>query len=179
MLKWRPLIAVCPGTFMLLLDVTIVVVAMPEIASALDASLSGLQWVLDIYALTLAALLLGGGGTLGQAVLDDGSSWSGLTAGLVVAGLGVGLVNPSVANAALASVPVENAGMAGGGAEGLDGVVPADRLHSAFATGLDTANAVAGGFGLLAAVLVLVLVRTPRTGAQPDPTPGSAAVRTG
>ncbi|WP_063798117.1 MFS transporter [Streptomyces sp. 150FB] len=61
MRKWGPLVAVCLGTFMLLLDVTIVIVALPGMATGLDASLSGLQWVIDIYALVLAALLLGAG----------------------------------------------------------------------------------------------------------------------
>ena len=56
--KWWTLIAVCTGTFMLLLDVTIVNVALPSIQRALDASFSDLQWVVDAYALTLAALLL-------------------------------------------------------------------------------------------------------------------------
>ncbi|MEV5601217.1 MFS transporter [Streptomyces sp. NPDC052299] len=59
MRKWGPLTAVCLGTFMLLLDVTIVIVALPDMAGALDASLSDLQWVIDGYALALAALLLG------------------------------------------------------------------------------------------------------------------------
>ncbi|MBY8887637.1 MFS transporter [Streptomyces sp. PTM05] len=61
MRKWGPLTAVCLGTFMLLLDVTIVTVALPDMAKALHASLSDLQWVIDIYALALAALLLGAG----------------------------------------------------------------------------------------------------------------------
>ncbi|NKI43758.1 MFS transporter [Streptomyces physcomitrii] len=59
MRKWGPLTAVCLGTFMLLLDVTIAIVALPDMARALDASLSDLQWVIDGYALALAALLLG------------------------------------------------------------------------------------------------------------------------
>ncbi|MFC4043414.1 MFS transporter [Dactylosporangium siamense] len=61
MRKWSPLIAVSIGTFMLLVDVTIVTVALPAIAGDLHASLDGLQWVLDGYALALAALLLGAG----------------------------------------------------------------------------------------------------------------------
>jgi EmrB/QacA subfamily drug resistance transporter len=61
MRTWGPLTAVCLGTFMLLLDVTIAVVALPDMARALDASLSDLQWVMDGYALALAALLLGVG----------------------------------------------------------------------------------------------------------------------
>jgi EmrB/QacA subfamily drug resistance transporter len=59
--KWWTLIAVCIATFMLLLDITIVNVALPEIERALDASFADLQWVIDAYALTLAALLLTGG----------------------------------------------------------------------------------------------------------------------
>ncbi|CAM5729859.1 MFS transporter OS=Streptomyces fumanus OX=67302 GN=GCM10018772_58770 PE=4 SV=1 [Streptomyces fumanus] len=61
MRAWGPLTAVCLGTFMLLLDVTIAVVALPDMARGLDASLSDLQWVMDGYALALAALLLGAG----------------------------------------------------------------------------------------------------------------------
>jgi EmrB/QacA subfamily drug resistance transporter len=61
MRKWMPLIAVCLGTFMLLVDVTIVTVALPDMAVGLSASFSSLQWVIDIYALTLAALLMGMG----------------------------------------------------------------------------------------------------------------------
>ncbi|MER5198968.1 MFS transporter [Streptomyces sp. NPDC002755] len=63
MRTWGPLTAVCLGTFMLLLDVTIVIVALPDMARALHASLSDLQWVVDGYALALAALLLGAGAT--------------------------------------------------------------------------------------------------------------------
>jgi EmrB/QacA subfamily drug resistance transporter len=56
--KWWTLIAVCVGTFMLLLDVTIVNVALPEIQTSLKSSFTDLQWVVDAYALSLAALLL-------------------------------------------------------------------------------------------------------------------------
>jgi EmrB/QacA subfamily drug resistance transporter len=59
--KWWTLLAVCTGTFMLLLDVTIVIVAQPAIQSGLHASFSEVQWVLDAYALTLASLLLTSG----------------------------------------------------------------------------------------------------------------------
>jgi EmrB/QacA subfamily drug resistance transporter len=59
--KWWTLVAVCLGTFMLLLDITIVNVALPDIQQALQSSFSGLQWVVDAYALTLAALLLTAG----------------------------------------------------------------------------------------------------------------------
>lgn len=45
-------------TFMLVLDITVVLVALAEIQAGLHASLSGIQWVIDAYALTLAAFLL-------------------------------------------------------------------------------------------------------------------------
>src|SRR5690348_17217930 len=58
--RWT-LVAVCATTFMLLLDITVVVVALPKIQVELDASLTGLQWVVDAYSLTLAALILTAG----------------------------------------------------------------------------------------------------------------------
>src|ERR1700744_5186045 len=57
--KWTPLVAVCLGTFMLLVDVTIVNVALPDMARDLHTTFSQLQWVIDAYALVLAALMLG------------------------------------------------------------------------------------------------------------------------
>ncbi|WP_042401825.1 MFS transporter [Streptacidiphilus carbonis] len=58
MRKWIPLIAICLGTFMLLVDVSIVNVALPDMASDLHSSFTSLQWVVDMYALVLAALLM-------------------------------------------------------------------------------------------------------------------------
>ena len=59
--KWWTLAAVAIGVFMLLLDITIVNVALPDIQRQLHASISELQWVIDAYALSLAALLLTAG----------------------------------------------------------------------------------------------------------------------
>ena len=59
--RWWTLLAVCAGTLMLLIDVTIVVVALPDIQSSLHASLADVQWVVDAYALTLASLMLTAG----------------------------------------------------------------------------------------------------------------------
>jgi EmrB/QacA subfamily drug resistance transporter len=59
--KWWTLLAVCVATFMLLLDITVVNVALPAIRDDLDASFTDLQWVLDAYALTLAAFVLTAG----------------------------------------------------------------------------------------------------------------------
>jgi EmrB/QacA subfamily drug resistance transporter len=61
--KWWTLTAVCVATFMLLIDITIVNVALPDIAKALGSTFSDLQWVIDAYALGLAALLLTWGAT--------------------------------------------------------------------------------------------------------------------
>src|SRR4051794_32204661 len=59
--KWWTLLLVSIATFMLLLDVTIVNVALPDIQRELHASLSSLQWVVDAYSLMLAAFLLTAG----------------------------------------------------------------------------------------------------------------------
>src|ERR1043165_3067559 len=56
--KWWTLVLISIATFMLLLDITVVNVALPDIQRSLDASLSSLQWVVDAYALTLASFLL-------------------------------------------------------------------------------------------------------------------------
>ena len=55
---WRTLIAVCGATFMLLVDITIVQVALPTMQRSLHASFSDLQWVISAYALSLSALIL-------------------------------------------------------------------------------------------------------------------------
>src|SRR3954454_3465744 len=59
--KWWTLLAVTVATFMLLLDITVVNVALPTIRDDLGAGFSDLQWVVDAYALTLAALVLTAG----------------------------------------------------------------------------------------------------------------------
>src|SRR5919199_6045256 len=59
--KWWTLLVVCLAIFMLLLDVTIVNVALPDIQRALGSSFEDLQWVVDAYALALAVILLASG----------------------------------------------------------------------------------------------------------------------
>ena len=59
--KWRVLIVVCVAVFMLLLDITVVNVALPDIEKELNTSFTDLQWVVDAYALTLAATMLNAG----------------------------------------------------------------------------------------------------------------------
>src|SRR5207342_236945 len=55
--RWT-LVLVCTAAFMLLLDITVVSVALPSIQRDLGAGLSGLQWVSSAYSLVLAVLLL-------------------------------------------------------------------------------------------------------------------------
>ncbi len=82
--KWWTLLVVCAATFMLLLDVTIVIVALPEIQHGLHGTFADVQWVVDAYALTLASLLLTAGSladrygrrllfTIGLAIFTVGS----------------------------------------------------------------------------------------------------------
>jgi EmrB/QacA subfamily drug resistance transporter len=59
--KWWTLAAVAFGLFMIMLDNTIVNVALPSIERDLHMSLSSLEWVVTSYALTFAALLITGG----------------------------------------------------------------------------------------------------------------------
>ncbi|HVK19967.1 MAG TPA: MFS transporter [Actinokineospora sp.] len=59
--RWWTLAVACVATFMLMLDVTVVNVALPDIRRSLNAEFSGLQWVIDAYTLALAAFLMTGG----------------------------------------------------------------------------------------------------------------------
>jgi MFS family permease len=59
--KWWTLGTVALGLFMLMLDNTVVNVALPTIQRDLGAGLSELEWIVSGYALTFAALLLTGG----------------------------------------------------------------------------------------------------------------------
>ncbi|HTC72551.1 MAG TPA: MFS transporter, partial [Solirubrobacteraceae bacterium] len=61
--KWWTLIAVSVAIFMLLLDITVVNVALPDIQRSLHSSFEDLQWVVNAYSLTLAAFLLTAGAT--------------------------------------------------------------------------------------------------------------------
>jgi EmrB/QacA subfamily drug resistance transporter len=59
--KWWTLLAACVATFMLLLDITVVNVALPQIERDLGATFTDVQWVIDAYTLTLAAFVLTSG----------------------------------------------------------------------------------------------------------------------
>jgi MFS family permease len=87
---------------MLLLDVTIVSVAIPSMATALDSSFAALQWTMDLYVLVLASLLLAVGSAsdrlgrryvflLGLVIFTAASLAAGLapTSGVLIAARGV------------------------------------------------------------------------------------------
>src|SRR5215204_2968156 len=89
--KWWTLAAVSFGLFMIMLDNTVVNVALPAIQEDLGADLSQLQWIVTGYALTFAALMLIGGKladaygrrlifVVGIVVFTGASLWSGLSA---------------------------------------------------------------------------------------------------
>jgi len=59
--RWRALALLCGAFFMVVLDATIVLVALPSIQADIGFSEQGLQWVLSAYALTFGGLLLLGG----------------------------------------------------------------------------------------------------------------------
>ena len=59
--KWATLVAVSIATFMVLLDITVVAVALPDIGRSLHASFADIQWVVNAYTLTFGAFLLAGG----------------------------------------------------------------------------------------------------------------------
>jgi MFS transporter, DHA2 family, methylenomycin A resistance protein len=83
------LLVMCVGYFLVLLDVTIVNVALPHIGAGLDAGVSALQWVVDGYAIALAALMLAGG-TVGDLYGHKRVVLTGLTVfGLGSAGCGL------------------------------------------------------------------------------------------
>jgi EmrB/QacA subfamily drug resistance transporter len=104
--KWWTLTAVVAGVFMLVVDITIVNVALPDIGGNFHASLADLQWVIDAYALALAAGLLTAGAladlwgrrrlyAAGTAIFTVGSLLCGVATGplflaIARAGQGVG-----------------------------------------------------------------------------------------
>jgi EmrB/QacA subfamily drug resistance transporter len=128
--KWFTLAAVSFGLFMIMLDNTVVNVALPAIQSDLGAKLSGLQWVVTGYALTFAALMLIGGKVadafgrrrifvIGIAVFTLASLWCGLAestgtliAARVVQGAGAALMNPATLSIIAATFPPRQRGTA-------------------------------------------------------------------
>ncbi len=113
MRRHLPLLAICLGYFMVILDATIVNVALPSIGRDLGGGVGGLQWVIDAYTVVFAGLLLSAGsiGDLvgSRKVLDTGlalftaasaacalaPSVGALVGARVAQGLGAALMVPS------------------------------------------------------------------------------------
>jgi EmrB/QacA subfamily drug resistance transporter len=128
--KWFTLAAVSFGLFMIMLDNTVVNVALPAIQEDLGADLSELQWVVAGYALTFAALMLIGGKladaygrrlifVIGIAIFTTASLWCGLAdssdeliAARVLQGVGAALMNPATLSIIAATFPSHQRGTA-------------------------------------------------------------------
>jgi EmrB/QacA subfamily drug resistance transporter len=128
--KWWTLGAVAFGLFMIMLDNTVVNVALPAIQEDLAADLSELEWIVAGYALTFAALMLTGGkladllgrrlifvvglaiftlSSLGCGLADSGEV---LIAARIVQGVGAALMNPATLSIISATFPAHQRGMA-------------------------------------------------------------------
>ena len=128
--KWLTLAAVSVGLFMIMLDNTVVNVALPSIQNDLDADLSELQWIVTGYALTFAALMLIGGKladaygrrkifVLGIVVFTLASLLCGLAGSSemligarVLQGAGAALMNPATLSIIAATFPPRQRGTA-------------------------------------------------------------------
>ncbi|MFB9565394.1 MFS transporter [Saccharopolyspora hordei] len=124
---WPLTLALCSGYFLVLLDVTVVNVALPQVRSDLGAGSPGLAWAVDAYAVPLAALLLASGAIgdrlghrrvvlLGFAAFGAASVWCAVapTIGVLVAaravqGVGAALVLPGTLALLVEHAPDEGA----------------------------------------------------------------------
>jgi EmrB/QacA subfamily drug resistance transporter len=138
--KWFTLAAVSFGLFMIMLDNTVVNVALPSIQRDLGADLSELEWIVTGYALTFAALMLIGGKVadaygrrrifvVGIAVFTVASLWCGLAdsgetliAARVLQGAGAALMNPATLSIIAATFPPHQRGTAIGIWAGVSGL---------------------------------------------------------
>jgi EmrB/QacA subfamily drug resistance transporter len=128
--KWWTLAAVAFGLFMIMLDNTVVNVALPSIQRELGADLSSLEWIVTGYALTFAALMLIGGKladaygrrlifvvgitifTLASLACGLAGSEETLIAARVVQGTGAALMNPATLSIIAATFPPRQRGTA-------------------------------------------------------------------
>lgn len=128
--RWWTLVAVSFGLFMIMLDNTVVNVALPSIRSDLGISVSELEWVVNAYALTFGVLLLSGGKLAdllgrrtifiaGLVIFTGASLWCGLAGGAAsliaartVQGVGAALMNPATLSIITATFPPRQRGTA-------------------------------------------------------------------
>src|SRR5215208_5988536 len=128
--RWWTLVAVSFGLFMIMLDNTVVNVALPSIRQELGIGISELEWVVNAYALTFGVLLLTGGKLAdllgrrtifiaGLAIFTGASLWCGLAgsaesliAARTVQGAGAALMNPATLSIITATFPPRQRGTA-------------------------------------------------------------------
>jgi EmrB/QacA subfamily drug resistance transporter len=128
--KWWTLGAVSFGLFMIMLDNTVVNVALPSIQRELGVTLSQLEWIVTGYALTFAALMLTGGKladlfgrrlifvvgigvfTLSSLMCGFAESGSSLITWRIIQGVGAALMNPATLAIISATFPPQQRGMA-------------------------------------------------------------------
>src|ERR671939_1468366 len=128
--KWWTLAAVSVGLFMIMLDNTVVNVALPSIRQDLGIGISELEWVVNAYALTFGVLLLSGGKLAdllgrraifitGLVIFTGASLWCGLADGATsliadrtVQGVGAALMNPATLSIITAPFPPRQRGTA-------------------------------------------------------------------
>ena len=128
--KWWTLAAVSFGLFMIMLDNTVVNVALPSIQAELGIGLSELEWIVAGYALTFAALMLTGGKladlygrrrvfvlglvvfTLASLACGLAGSGAQLIGARIVQGVGAALMNPATLSIISATFPPRQRGMA-------------------------------------------------------------------
>src|SRR5437868_7226670 len=128
--KWWTLVAVAFGLFMIMLDNTIVNVALPTLEKSLHLQISELEWVVTGYALTFGALMLTGGKladlwgrrlmfVAGLAIFTASSLACGLAgdastliAARVVQGVGAALMNPATLSIITVTFPPRQRGTA-------------------------------------------------------------------
>ncbi len=130
--KWITLAAVSFGLFMIMLDNTVVNVALPTMQKDLHVSISQLEWVVIAYALTFASLLITGGKladlygrrrifVFGLAIFTLSSLACGLapSAGFLIGaravqGVGAALMSPATLSIIVATFPPKSAGRRSG-----------------------------------------------------------------
>ena len=130
--KWWTLAAISFGLFMIMLDNTVVNVALPSIQRDLKVSVSSLEWVVNAYFLTFAVLLLTGGKlgdligrrrvfviglaifTLSSLVCGLATNGQTLIGARAVQGVGAALMNPATLSILMATFPPRQRGMAMG-----------------------------------------------------------------
>ncbi len=128
--RWWTLGAMCFALFMLMLDTTVVNVALPSIQRDLHASLSGLEWTINAYTLTFAVLLVTGGRlgdiygrrlcfligvvvfALSSATIGISSSEAALIVGRAAQGVGAALMMPGTLSIITNTFPPQERGRA-------------------------------------------------------------------